>query len=145
MPFNTSKFEVLRFGRNLDLKNCTNHLTPEAKDLIQAKEVLWDLGVMVNDLATFKDHVDKVCAKVNQNAGWILRTLNFREKKKWFMKLMWKTLFQGHIDYCSQLYQPVKTGNLRRIKELQNSYTKKIPDKASLHHGCFHSYVCILF
>ena len=71
MSFNTSKFEVLRFGRNLDIKNNTNYLTPEAEELIEVKEVLRDLGVIVNDKATFDDHVDKVCAKVNQKAGWI--------------------------------------------------------------------------
>ena len=78
MSFNTSKFEVLRFGTNLDIKNNTNYLTPEAEELIEVKEVLRDLGAIVNDKATFDDHVDKVCAKVNQKADWILRTFKCR-------------------------------------------------------------------
>ena len=132
MSFNTSKFEVLRFGRNLDIKNNTNYLTPEAEELIEVKEVLRDLGVIVNDKATFDDHVDKVCAKVNQKAGWILRT--FKCRTTWFMKLMWKTLIQGHIDYCSQLYQPVRSGKLQRIEDLQKSYTKKIPELKNMNY-----------
>ena len=126
MSFNTLKFEALRFGKNKELKNNTNYLTPEADNMIEVKEVLRDLGVMVNDQANFEDHIDKVCSKVTQKADWILRTFNNR--KTWFMKLMWKTLLKGHIDYCSQLYQPVQPGKLKRIEELQKSFTKKIPE-----------------
>ena len=46
-----------------ELKNNTNYLTPGAEDLIKVKEVLRDLGVMVNDQANFEDHVDKESAK----------------------------------------------------------------------------------
>ena len=94
--------------------------------MIEVQEVLRDLGVMVNDQANFEDHIDKICSKVTQKAGWILRPFNNR--KTWFMKLMWKTLLQGHIDYFSQLYQPVQPGKLKRIEELQKSFTKKIPE-----------------
>jgi hypothetical protein len=132
MAFNGSKFEVLRFGKNQELKDNTNYLTPEAEDLIEVKDVLRDLGIMVNDKANFEDHIDKVCAQVNQKAGWILRTFTCR--RTWFMKLMWKTLVQGHIDYCSQLYQPIQTGQLQRIENLQKSFTKKIPEMKNINY-----------
>ena len=126
MSFNTSKFDVRRFGRNLDIKKNTNYLTPEAEELIEGNEVLRYLGAIVNDKATFDDHVDKVCAKVKQKEGWELRISKCRTT--WFMKLMWNTLIQGHIDYCSQLYQPVRSRKLQRIEDLQKTYTKKIPE-----------------
>ena len=132
MAFNGSKFEVLRLGKNQELKDNTNYLTPEAEDLIEVKDVLRDLGIMVNDKANFEDHIDKVCAQVNQKAGWILRTFTCR--RTWFMKLMWKTLVQGHIDYCSQLYQPIQTGQLQRIENLQKSFTKKIPEMKNINY-----------
>ena len=40
MAFNGSKFEVLRYGYNEDLKHSTNYLTPEAEDVIDVKNVL---------------------------------------------------------------------------------------------------------
>ena len=41
---------------------------------------------------------------------------------------MWKSVVQGHIDYASQLYQPLQLGNLARIEGLQKLLTKKIPE-----------------
>jgi hypothetical protein len=35
---------------------------------------LRDLGVILNDNATFGDHIEHVCKKVRQKMGWILRT-----------------------------------------------------------------------
>ena len=43
MLFNGKKFEMLRYGKNQDLKNSTNYLTPRAEDLIEVKETLRDL------------------------------------------------------------------------------------------------------
>ena len=41
---------------------------------------------------------------------------------------MWKTLIQGHIDYCSQLYMPNQASEMMLIENLQKSFTKKIPE-----------------
>ena len=114
------------YGSNEELKHDTNYLTPNANGFIDVKTVLRDLGVIMNSKATFEEHIDKVCSLVNQKAGWILRT--FYCRKTWFMRLMWKQLIQGHIDYCSQLYQPLQSGNLQRLENLQKVYTKRIPE-----------------
>ena len=79
---------------------------------------------MSNDGA-FSSHVEFVCGKVKQKSSWILRT--FQSRNTWFMKYMWKTLVQCHIDYCSQLYLPGKLSDLERLENLQRVYTKKIP------------------
>ena len=96
-------------------------MTLEAEDIIDVKRDLRDLGLLMNDQATWKNHVDKVCSQVNQKAGWILRT--FRCRTTSFIKQMWKSLIQGHIDYCSQLWQPLKFGELQGIENLQKIFT----------------------
>ena len=55
-----------------------------------------------------------------------MRTFHCRRTR--FMQLMWKQLIQGHIDYCSQLYQPLQSGNLQRLENLRKAYTKIIPE-----------------
>ena len=86
----------------------------------------------MNNKADFSDHVDKVCSKTSQKLGWILRAFSNRSTS--FMTLMWKTLAQGHIDYSSQLYQPLQSGNLTRIEQLFKSYTKRIPEVRQLNY-----------
>ena len=106
MEFNGSKFEVVKCGSNKTLKENTKYYSPENKE-IEDKESLRYLGVIMNNEANFKDHINKVCAQVTQKSGWVLIT--FSNRQSWFMKQMWKTLIQGHIDYCSQLYQPTQS------------------------------------
>ena len=85
-----------------------------------------DLEIRFNDKATFDDHITKVCVKVTQKAGGVLRA--FLCRKTNFMKLMWKQLIQPHIDSGSQLWQPVQSLNLKRIEKLQQNFSKKIFD-----------------
>ena len=42
MAFNGTKFEPLRHGHNEELKTCSNYMTPNAKDIIDEKDVLRD-------------------------------------------------------------------------------------------------------
>ena len=125
MQFNAKKFEILRYGRNQILKDSTSYLTPNCEDLIEEKECLRDLGIMMTNDGSFSNHINLVCNRVKQKSGWILRT--FQTRNTWFLKFMWKSLVQGHIDYCSQLYFPSKSSDLEKIENLQKIYTKKIP------------------
>ena len=132
MEFNSKKFEILRYGKNDILKESTSYFTPNFEDLIEEKESLRDLGVMMSNDATFSIHVEAVCSKVKQKSSWILRT--FANRKSWFLKFMWKCLVQGHIDYCSQLYFPYKSSEMEKIENLQKIYTKKFPDIKHLNY-----------
>ena len=50
------------------------------------------------------------------------------------MKFMWKSLVQGHIDYCSQLYFPCQSSELQSLENLLKTYTKKIPEVSHLNY-----------
>ena len=132
MAFNSSKFEVLRYGSNTALKESTNYLTPGCEAIIEEKENLRDLGIIMSNDASFSSHVEHVCKKVKQKCGWILRT--FSSRQTWFLKFMWKSLVQGHVDYCSQLYFPNKSSDMEKIENLQRIYTRKIPEVSSLNY-----------
>ena len=86
---------------------------------------------MTND-ATFSNHVEHVCSKVRQKSSWVLRT--FSSRQTWFLKYMWKSLVQCHIDYCSQLYLPCKPADMSKIENLQKIFTKKIPEVKNLDY-----------
>ena len=50
------------------------------------------------------------------------------------MKLLWKTLVQGHIDYCSQLYFPTKSADMEKIENLQRNFTRNIPEVKHMNY-----------
>ena len=132
MDFNEKKFEVLRYGKNLDLKESTDYLTPDCEGTIEEKETLRDLGVIMSNDASFSSHVEYVCKKVKQKSGWIFRT--FLCRNTWFLKFMWKSLVQCHLDYCSQLYFPHKSSDMEKLENQQRLFTLKIPEVSHLNY-----------
>ena len=131
MKFNSTKFEVLRYGKNEEMKCGTMYFSAE-DDIIEEKDVLRDLGVQMNNKATFDDHIIKVCQTVKQKSGWILRT--FKTRSPQIMKHLWKQLVQPHVDYYSQLYMPVSGGKLSDLENLQRNYTSRIPSVRHLDY-----------
>ena len=53
MKWNALKFCVLRLGKNDEIKMNTCLLTPEFEEVIEAKEVAKDLGIMIDDSLKF--------------------------------------------------------------------------------------------
>ena len=47
---------------------------------------------------------------------------------------MWKALVQPHVDYCSQLYFPHLSNQMQKIENLQQVYSKKIPEASHLNY-----------
>ena len=72
MLFNAKKFELMRYGPNEELKHSTNYLSHNYEEIIEVKETLRDLGVIMSVKATFTEHIKHVCSKVKQKSGWIL-------------------------------------------------------------------------
>ena len=104
MVFNGTKFQVVRYGYDEDLKNDSLYFTDDTKDIIERFETLRDLGVILSEEATFDKHIEHVVKKVRQKAGWVLRT--FYCRKPDFMKTLYKSLIVLHVD--SQPYDPCK-------------------------------------
>ena len=50
-------------------------------NVIEDYETVKDLGVIMNNKATFTDHIEKAVKKARQKMGWILRT--FKSNRKW--------------------------------------------------------------
>ena len=99
---------------------------------ISSSNMLRDLGVMMPNDATFSNHVNTVCKKVNTKSGWIFRTFQCRETL--FLKHLWQSLVQPQIDYCSQLYFPSKASDMERIESLFRTFSKKIPALRNLSY-----------
>ena len=78
MQFNESKFQLLQYGSDKQLKEETHYVGPEGQR-ITAKDCVRDLGILMTNDATFTDHIDKAVKAAKQKCGWILRTFATRE------------------------------------------------------------------
>ena len=95
MKFIGTKFQVLRFGPNENVKEETNNFTEDMKDIIEQVNSTRDLGITIADDAKFDQHIDYMCKRVKQKSGWVLRT--FYTRNKHFMKTIFNSLIQPHI------------------------------------------------
>ena len=123
MMFNGKKFEALRYGANDVLKATTSYTSPDGS-IIPDKDHLRDLGVTMSADGSFRQHISQMCQSARNMCGWILRT--FRSRSPELMLTLWKSLVLPILDYCSQLWCPVKTGLIQEIEDIQKSFTRKI-------------------
>ena len=123
MSLNEHKFELLRYGKNMEIKQSTHYKTDTNANIIE-KSVVKDLGVFMANNAKFNDHIDNVAVKANHMTSWILRTFESRNPE--LMLTLWKSLIIPIFDYCSQLYHPSKVGYIQKLEIIQRSFIRKI-------------------
>ena len=132
MEFNNKNFQVLRFRANTNLKDETEYSTENYSEIIERFETLRDIGIQTSEDASFTEHIDKICKKVRQTCGWPYRTFCTRNPR--FMRHMFNSLVQPHIDYWSQLWMPQEGPNLNKIEKLLGDFTKKLPGMQQLNY-----------
>ena len=123
MKLNGCKFEHLSYGCNIDAKSYSIYLDNKHSK-IETKTSVKDLGVIMTHDGKFDEHINAVVDKVNSLVSWILRTFESREKNT--MLTLWKSLVIPHLDYCSQLWSPLKRGQQQKLELLQKNFLKKI-------------------
>ena len=123
MVFNAKKFEALRYGYDDVLKVTTSYTSPDGS-IIPDKDHLKDLGVTMSANGSFRQHISEMCQAARNMCSWILRT--FQSRSKELMLTLWKSLVLPILDYCSQLWCPVKTGLIQEIEDIQRFFTRKI-------------------
>ena len=123
MFFNSTKFELLRYGKNVELKNSTSYMS-NTGETIPTKEATKDLGVIMSSSGDFKDHISSIVDTVRDFSTWILRS--FRSRSPLLMLQLWKSMVIERLDYCSQLWNPHQIGLIQQLEELQKSFVKRI-------------------
>ncbi len=128
--FNDKKIELLRYGNIQEVRD--HFYTNPTGELIQEKNSLRDLGVLLSNNLKFNEHIDNVCSIARKYCGWVLRT--FKSRDPYLMKTMWGSMILPRIDYCSQLWAPTTKGELQKIESLQRSFTSYIPSLRHLNY-----------
>ena len=64
MEFNGKKFQVIRYGRTINLKESTEYFVGDYQEVIERFSSLRDLGVEFNEDGTFIEHIKNICKKI---------------------------------------------------------------------------------
>ena len=69
MRWNDLKFQVLRLGPKEDIKENTIIFSPDYGEVVEAKPVIKDLGILVDDEVRYEDQLYRAVSKAKQKAG----------------------------------------------------------------------------
>ena len=84
-----------------------------------------DLGIQIDNKASFKQQRSQAILKTSRKAAWALRT--FRSRSPDLMETLWRTIIQPHQDYSSQLWSPVaRAGDLAAQEAPLRAFTKRV-------------------
>ena len=123
MTFNDTKFDLIRYGQNTQLKEATAY-NSNANTNIEAKSSTKDLGVTMSATAEFTEHIAGIVETVKDLTAWILRS--FKSRSRYVMLFLWKTIVIPRLDYCSQLWNPSKAYLITQLEELQKHFVRRI-------------------
>ena len=76
MMFTANKLELLRYGKEQEIKSATTYKSYESN--IDDKEQVRDLGIMMCSTATFTLHIRNIVKKIRDKMGWVLRVFQSR-------------------------------------------------------------------
>ena len=79
MTFNDTKFDLIRYGQNTQLKEATSY-TSNANTNIEAKSSTKDLGVTMSATAEFTEHIAGIVETVKDLTAWILQSFKSRSR-----------------------------------------------------------------
>ena len=115
IAWNKLKFQLLRLGKSEDIKNNTLLFGPGFDSIIERKNVIKDLRVLVDEELSYSHQIQKSLSKTRQKIGWIACTFRSRDVK--FLRILWNSLVQPHMDYASILVTPVGSKGLIMAQE----------------------------
>ena len=93
-------------------------------NLIEQKKHVKDLGIIMDDSATFSENIAVVTRKAKSRTGWILRT--FQSRDQYVMKTLLKSLIYPIVEYGCQLWSPEKKCEIQKLEDVQRSFTRMI-------------------
>ena len=118
MKFNANKFELLRYGKELDMEKNNDD-----------KEQVWDLAIMMGNTDTFTLHIKNIVKKARDKMGRRLRV--FQSRKRSLVLTLLKSLVIPLLEYCCQLWNPWKVKDTQAIEAIQRTFNSDgVPDSA---------------
>ena len=133
MMFNSDKFELLRYkSKDTKVLQTTTSYASDNGGAIEEQTHVRDLGITMSNDATFTKHIEEKCSAMKSKIAWIMRT--FKSRARLPMLTLWKTQVMCHLDYCSQLWSPSKTGSIQNLELLQKTYFNRIDGMYNLSY-----------
>ena len=121
--FNGGKCKVLHLGSN---NPHYKYYIRDGDKIVELQETKCekDLGVHVDNLLNFQEHIDTVTKKARATAGMIMRNITFKSPE--IMIPLYKALIRPVIEYGNCVWYPHLKKDIETLERVQRNYTKNI-------------------
>jgi len=92
---------------------------------IDSIAVVKDLGVNIDNMLKFHDHISHVVAEAKRRSFLIYRCFMVKNQKS--LMLGYKSYILPILNYCTSVWSPSSIQDIERLESVQRSFTKKIP------------------
>ena len=114
MQFNVSKCHSMQIT---NCKPMEHTYTMHNKNLEQVKHHPY-LGVELDDKLSWNDHINNITSKGNRVLNMLQR--NMHSCPKTVKEKVYRTLVRPIIEYCSPIWDPHKTNQIKKIEKIQH-------------------------
>ena len=121
IKFNSNKCKMLHLGNNNPHHDYViGNNNSEIMETVCEK----DLGVYVDGLLNFNEHISETIKKGRRMSGLIMRTMSYKSKE--IMVPLFKTLIRPIIEYANATWSPYIRKNIDSLESIQRNFTKYI-------------------
>jgi hypothetical protein len=120
LNINIDKCHVLHIGRKPT--NCTYFINGRQ---VGATDVVPDLGVYIDPLLKFDEHINKIIGKAYSRVGVLFK--GFASRNIAVLKLAYVTYIRPLLEYASNVWSPHLIKHINAIERVQKRFTKRIP------------------
>lgn len=83
-----------------------------------------DLGVIIDSRLSFDEHISGIVSRAKQRSYLIFKS--FRTRDIFLLICAYKTYILPILDYCSNIWNPYKLGDIDRLEKIQKHFTKRL-------------------
>ena len=109
----------------------TTYETSEGKD-ISPSQLVKNRGVNLSTDCKWDAHIKIISNNAKKMASWVLGT--FKDRSKFLMTLLFKTMVRSRLEYCSALWNPHRIQDIQTLEAIQRSFTRRISGCQSLNY-----------
>ena len=123
LKFNCSKCKSLHVGKHNRKYDYTIG-TGNDKIILEKTFKEKDLGVYIDPLLTFEEHIKETIKKSNNMSHLIMRSITYKTKE--IMIPLLKSLIRPILEYTNVVWSPSQRKDINALEQIQKRFTKCI-------------------
>ena len=135
LKFNKEKCKTLKLaGQKHKLDNTRKYYFEQGSDTTEIAETVLekDIGVHIDQLLSFDEHIDYIVNKANCIFGIIRRSFTTLDIQT-FLQL-YKSMVRSYMDYAASVWAPYKAKHIEILENVQKRATRQVPELKNLSY-----------